>query len=424
MAGKANLYSSGSPVTVSRDYQTMSDYSTPDFYQRQKNGEVIAHDMYSLKREFRNGDWSVTVDYGLSHAGNQPATHNTYRKFDNAVSESIFFGYDWSHIPNLDEGLDYAGNQALIKAYAKAASSQMQSLVTLAELHKTLGLIRSLGQRLIDLPQKNGALFAALRKGIRNPSRTLKGGKKALVKGLSNSSLKTANQWLQYRYGIRQLFFDITAAQDAMMAYKKPTRFRFHSTAAGPSYTDTDRLISDGGYLTVSNKRRITSDAHLTSEVSAGLLVSPRLGGLSRLNDAFGVTQVLPTIWDLTRFSWVIDRFLNIGDVLRAMELNLHKEVLCSWIVKRVFDNRALRFYVYSKDIGVESVNSWVSYDTRATPGYCSQTGQTDHVVSCNDLHVTRKANPALIYLPTVKPRVDLSFLADLAALVRQAYSR
>lgn len=146
-----------------------------------------------------------------------------------------------------------------------------------------------------------------------------------LRRGLSQSYLRNAAKalpdlYLEYKFGWAPLARDIAAGYDAAQrAAKKPTGMRLSGTAR--SHVSIPRFEA-GGYNNFP-----TSAYRLRISKKVDVQYSARVVGSAKLKLGFGmpafqagstIPDFIPTMWNLAPWSFLIDYFGNVGDVLEA----------------------------------------------------------------------------------------------------------
>lgn len=148
----------------------------------------------------------------------------------------------------------------------------------------------------------------------RNLRRKNFGGALASLAGVSKSDKRGAwkrmtsgdfaSAWLELQYGWKPLLNDIYAASDLVSEKAKPRSGIFRS-----SVKTTGVILGTSGFppadvRTVKCERRINLMVKVTNTAS--------------LPERLGLTDPFSVMWELTRFSFVADWFLPIGDSLLA----------------------------------------------------------------------------------------------------------
>jgi hypothetical protein len=412
----------------------MSDIITPRFHTLRNQGGIVNNPMeHSVITGFAK-PYDVQLVGTIANNGQAPAVAFTDCRYKwlLAQNDASIIGDDfWStklgeEAPVISSML---AQQALTKALANADKSEMQSLVTIAEARQTARLMRTLGTRIGRLAWHDEARYGFANVlhhvgRLRHPSfyrRTMK-LTKIRYKGYTKKALiKAANEWLQYRYGIRQILFDIQALTDACTSLRRETRTRFSATLEATPRTaqwTSDDMTSAGGSRIIDWNMKYSSN--WTGLVTAGVLVEPKLGPWgTRFDDAFGLCQMLPTCWELTKYSFVIDWFVRVGDVVAAANLPLHKRVLTSWIVERSTENRTHTRNLWLANNWRDQVwNSWVGANTKYISA--SLTGDVESVTSIDIRKTKRTANPTWMAIPPTNVDIRPGNLADLVSLAAQ----
>lgn len=121
--------------------------------------------------------------------------------------------------------------------------------------------------------------------------------------------------WLAYRYGVRPLLYDITTILQHL-SKKGAVRRSFRSRS---NSIHSEKTWSDRRYGIMSDRAFDSCETHAVSLISvrsqiragitADLVCDTSEGG-------FRWDRILPTIWDLTPYSFLVDWLLNVSDWL------------------------------------------------------------------------------------------------------------
>lgn len=293
----------------------MEDTVTERFRTRQASGELIMNPMRSIEIHSLNPGFHDTFNASCGELGSD----GTYPYHINSAHSGCMVEYGFGtkllgsygihseddlkqtvgYLLQKTAARDRMANlqtAAISSAEARASTGCANVLLTLAESRETYRLLpdmcRTLGRILASTPyslfvRKNGQLVVD----------------------------STSNAWLQYRYGVRPLLFDI---RDYMAAAEK----RIHSRIYSRSRVSKEECSSTEVFLTgnrdcfpasvvkhtLSNLQTYSVRAGVTSDID--LLVA----NLSE--QRYRLDQILSTAWELVPFSFIIDWFLNIGDIL------------------------------------------------------------------------------------------------------------
>lgn len=200
-------------------------------------------------------------------------------------------------------------NAARSKFSSKAynALTQFQGGVFLAELRETLHMIRRPGQ---SLWKEIGSYLGTVRKNARSLKR----------QPVSKREQWLSNTWLEYSFGWKPLLNDLDDArnylqrrQDAL--YQELVRIEAVATSRALRFDQVLTFTSGVCGLHCRERRvdeytSILSGA-VSSRASGQDLISASAMGLAPRN-------FVPTLWEVIPWSFVVDYFSNIGDVINA----------------------------------------------------------------------------------------------------------
>lgn len=385
------------------------DVVTNDYFTRRNNGEIINNALY------KQDDWFQTIHLpqyellysnlvapGEAQAG-QVVRYNRVMKPASVSSGGIWSKDFFAHLGDFSSQVSAMSDSTLTKAYEKAKESPTLAYVSGAELDKTITLLTTLGRRLWTVffnPRFRKILFNE-------------------VKSIKRASKTVANEWLQYRYGIRQLMFDIENSIRSVELAKRPPRARF---------TSTERQMFDtsGSFTTASGNEyvnyRYDCQAYYTYEVTSGVLYQPELDTTVRNLHAFGFDKTASTVWELIRFSFILDWFIDVGSWITAWEPIARGKFLCAWttvssnVRHQVDTSMEIENYPEGTSSGYQGA---ISRNTVRGP--LTVTGEPLRSTGIRkELTRTPKSNPP--FLPTINVRLNGQKLADILSLLRGVY--
>lgn len=242
-------------------------------------------------------------------------------------------------------------NQAL-QRYSKgviSAQRSFQGLVFGGELRETVGLLTKNGKRVRK--SVDGHVERILKKGYLKRFRTLN----ALRTSLSDL-------WLEYVFGIKPLLGDI---DDSMKALSDVLNRKVPDVKVTRSATGLSRVVNAGfdilpsGLVVGWNCPRVT--------VSYGYYVKyfgsvhcPNFGSHNVLS-RFGLSwsDVLPAVYELIPYSFLIDYFTNLGSVIDAYS---HGRASLSWTQRTVIfcrESYVNDVVAFKRSAGL---NQWVAF--------------------------------------------------------------
>lgn len=204
-----------------------------------------------------------------------------------------------------------ASNQALENFWKKLRKTQvtMSGQVFLGEIREAIRMIKSPAASLFD--SHKGYLSKA--QSLRRKLGSGKTGKAAL-----------ADLWLEYKFGWKPFLADI---EDGVKAYEDVFKVRDQTkiravgsseVASWPTYGQLQTVGHNGAY-----HRTYVRDRKETTVIYRAGLKDDRSTTTTfeqRALKRFGLTveEFIPTAWELTPWSFLIDYFTNIGDILEA----------------------------------------------------------------------------------------------------------
>ncbi|DAD50510.1 TPA_asm: maturation protein [ssRNA phage Gerhypos.2_38] len=215
-----------------------------------------------------------------------------------------------------------AENRALARFNAKAASvnRQFQGGVFFAELHKTLHGLRHPAEALFKGIETYSRAATKLRTRIvknRDHYRSLtKTQRRSVGKSFTEAA---TGLWLENSFHWLPLMYDIQGAVSALEASFDGMPSVFVKVSANDVQTTT----SDLGSNAVSF---VLLPYSLTEKTGASVRMYGRVRVRTRLpfwpdmaSLGFDPRSFVPTIWELIPYSWAVDYFTNIGDIIYGM---------------------------------------------------------------------------------------------------------
>jgi hypothetical protein len=300
----------------------MTDVVSKEFDRRRNNGEIINNPMTSthvinepagptavIRQEIRTTNNFQDLA-GYSFEGAFPFLNS-----DMGNGLGIPSSYA-DHIANLKE-------MAVTRAHANASSAEISLLMVAAEGRKTVESLARILARVVKIARavKRLDIKAASTQTYRTNRR----------RGFKSVARKTgtglADDYMTARYALRPLVID---AQNALKALEKSEAYgASRATARGfeRAKDEWNDVIagteSDGTYL--YDLRRKTT---VSTDIRAGVLTDVITSQLSN----WGMDQFLETAWEIVPFSFVLDWFVNIGQLIASWAPSAGITELASWI--------------------------------------------------------------------------------------------
>jgi hypothetical protein len=205
----------------------------------------------------------------------------------------------------------------------------MQGGIFTGEMRETFRMLRRPAKTLFDeLPKYLDSLSkrkaGALRKSTaRSKSARLRHD----FKRAAQLKKIAADTWLEFSFGWKPLISDI---QDALTAIGRigENSYRQQLSATGTNKVvdynggTTEAPIADQFVTWIKFSKQAVTD--YSCQIRGAVKINSTVSSISRRNELFGFTpeQFIPTLWELLPWSFLVDYFTNIGDILNAGAVN------------------------------------------------------------------------------------------------------
>lgn len=379
----------------SRTHEAMLDVPTANFKELSAAGEIVNSPM--VREKYRYYGEASNCD-GIGASSGIDAHYRGFY-FPTTCGVPWLMGTNtvemWDDIEELLEQFESERSIAITKAWANVDESEMLALASLGELPETLSWMRDLYKRFIVI------IRIAKAKKL----------KLALAKAAGRGSIALAddlaNFWLELRYALRPLMMEMDQIVSIINGDKAK---QIRNTARGfwtvSDNDDTTTEISSPTSPWVICDKRVVSTRK--SEYRAGVLYSIQLDNLG-LSDVLGLDQVLESAYELTKLSFMIDWFLNVGDTLSSFTRSSNLLPLTSWVTEK---------------------HTWTSTVTLSNPVHTYDAGAWKYRVVAEDMHgeyeqriISRRlVEPAKKWYPRLAVNLDWAKTLDILAIARGFY--
>lgn len=206
-----------------------------------------------------------------------------------------------------------ANQRALQLAYKRIRERQMDMSgpVFIAELRQTVGLIRGTAKRLAD---GLTSYVSAVRKSTRRLGRrSTRRDFKQIV----------ADRWLEYSFGLQPLLSDVDGFVSALAKtqYESSRRARIKVSAVDDALVSQSAssqfLRADVVFRqrqTVEDQVMVIYHIYLRAELD---YPQNSIQNLAR-RTGFNLREFVPTVWEILPWSFLVDYFVNVGQILEA----------------------------------------------------------------------------------------------------------
>lgn len=326
-------------LSTSGRWRGITDIVTPNFKALSAKGHIINNPMNT----WRNG-WENPLIYWTFAEGLREGTGWCYERWGEYHASSFSDGFWFTDLNQTIDVVDVE-QSAVSKAFANTSVTEAQALATLAELPETIKFVTTVFPKVI---------------------RILRKVKKLRFKDISFDEL--SDLYLGYRYALRPLVYEVRDYLEAFNneIYKPRLRFLGSEQDISTQYHERRGLTSrDFDYV-------VNVDAIETGEIvvrsRAGVLAEVKLDDLLNVQ-VFGLDNFLQTAWEIVPFSFIVDWFVNVADVLASWNPNCILDPLAAWVVTDVEVSRSFKplsaeFEIFDKtfNMGIVPGGVWKEY--------------------------------------------------------------
>jgi len=373
----------------------MSDVLTPFYRTRIAKGEIINNPMQQFTHICTEEACTLDVSFLYTKlfpcgGANRPVLRGNTTLGTRPSSQFIngtAFAPQTVFAPAPDIDVQGITDALILELHANVNQVSAYTLECFAEIRKTLDLLVSILRKVV---------------GILRALRTLD------IRSLAGkiSAKDYAEMRLNYRFGLIPLVNDIRGVASLLQERELRHTFRVvrkvseqnvqsKSTSSTSSSEGTSQTHSR--VFTSTTKRSLTVRPGMLTEISANI-------GLG-----LGLDKILETAWELVPYSFLVDKFLSVGNWIAAWTPNLGIRSLASWVV--VTDK-------------TESVTELTSQSSSYVLGTGCAVANMHYIMSnCKLTETTtlktRVVEPSRPYFPLWDLRVNLETLLDLVAIMR-----
>lgn len=359
--------------------ESMIDVVQPDFKRRIAEGEIINNPLQKTLN-------TLTVPeppgfyYAFSKGCTDPSETREYAVYGTGSPTLEYLAYG---IPESLSSLRASViDEAVTNAHANIDASQMLALVTIGESKKSIVSTLQILKRVFRI-------YSALRKG----------NFKRLKREISESELE--DRYMEARYALRPLMYDAVGIYKGLTAPRDDYRQTFRGHASGEDSGDSVVINSVERLHSLRMDCRNEWSYNVTAR--AGVLCDV---SISELN-IWGFDKIAESAWELVPFSFIVDWFIQFGNLIAAHTPDAGVKQRASWVtVKETFVNQN----VYHNPHIITSWDNWTAS--------CD-----DYVHQWKSIATERIVNPVQSALPSVNIRLDDWKIQDLCIILSRMIS-
>jgi hypothetical protein len=292
----------------------MVDVVEPNFTERRDAGELICNSMLHDRYSFSGKPALLVNDYEVYIYGIKSNDGLVSKVMNPVIVPSTSYYSNFTVIRNQCNKIcgyqipSFVGDdQADVHTSlsAELAEGIAMSLVSVAEAPKTLLMI-SKALKLLRHPFREAQQLLQLsRSALRDPE------KRREVVDLAS------NLWLEGRYGWRPFVYDVMDHVEALNSGLRPIRMTVRSKVPqdeGTNVTYSGKLVRAGEIWSI-----LTTSAEFSYFYRCGQTADyPVRLSSSAFN--YGLYDPVGTLWELIPLSFVVDWFVNLGDMLKSFQ--------------------------------------------------------------------------------------------------------
>lgn len=386
---------------------TRSGTKVQDYKEKIRNGENAAS-VYNLDRYELKGNEPGHASFSAVYTGYLPPNQVGDTRSETWTGIEIIPSASLAHRPT---SVIEADAIALAKIYKKIREEQqhMNSPAIVAEFVDVIRQFGSPARSIVDLTNRHLNRLALERRGLKGSTSFKRIKWHEIV----------ASTYLEWSFGLRPLISDTQSAAEALAKwqYEKnhPVHFRKAIRSRGVNkavYKDTGVPTQPwkASWIYVNNVTDWQTECRVQYNVGLSTTPIAAFGSNERLLQILGFnpSNWVPALWEAVPWSWLIDYFTNVQQILEAAAT---VTTGVKWISKTVTYRTDYRH--------TREVNDAASRQTTAAHGYSG--GATGH---CGRMHLVRttmaRSIPATLGVPalTLEYPQKVGQLANMVAVL------
>jgi hypothetical protein len=313
--------------------EEFSSLYTPNFHKLVDDGWVIQCPYLKVQTTWSHVGSTIVDDVWSGWNGANRDTHTYQNLCDYAQFPSSFYGPKSFHTQRIA-----AQDEVITRVFAKSQTRNADLLIDLSQIRQAINMFRTLANRLYILAKTPGTmldvdgLIALLSgRGDKDLGRKVRAYPVAYPRLLKELS----GLWCEMRFGWRPLLSSldgiVKSLSDPNMGKEKRTTYRSMENVDLTDIQVKTRNDSPGGGLT--SPAYFKTETRYEGTFKAGILLAERYDLAESLG--LSVSHIPIAIWDLVPFSFIVDRFINVGSYIRSLRPIASVDFGGAWCVER-----------------------------------------------------------------------------------------
>jgi len=364
-----------------------SDVEIENFHERRSRGEIFNNPFYKWEKNMSS---SVTGEFDLLFSGWSVRPTWKSRLIGTAKPQDAS-DVTLTHHPDTIDLIDELKNKAVVKAWSRVHDESAAILASIAEGKDTINFIGNVLFRVVKI------LRALRRLDLRQVKNEI-------------TPMQYSKLYMEYRYALRPLAGEVQGALEAMnRVYSSPRMTRgWRETGSIPSNV-TSATYAYGAVNSLYDLFAVQETTSSTRvSVGVGILFDVESTGAN----SWGLDQVVQTVWEVVPFSFIVDWFCNIADIISAHSPKLNTNVLANWCTVETVTTEIQR-----TTFSGQNTVRYGGFVNQA--GLCREFKTPILTVLTEFKEKTRSPDPVVPWLPSWDINLDILKLLDLAIILK-----
>jgi len=311
------------PYLIPGSYRTFSSLYAPNFHKLVSEDWVFQFPYTQNRVEWTCSPAFVRDDY---YEGS-PVRH-TFGSYDNLVGYFL----DYPPFPSVSSvpliKCEQARDEVLTRAYSKANSGSADLLIDLSQYKQTVQLFVSALRHLLSLASTVGAFYRYVSRGPGYRRRVRIPNVDHLI-----DPKNLAGLWCEMRFGWRPLLSTLNGVIEALNTLHGESKRVTYRASEPLSYSEEKLSVLHQQSLGFESTLNVSTKFSYESTFRGGILLEKTTTLAQDLG--LDLRYVPIALWDLIPFSFIVDRFVNVGNFIRSIHPIPISAFGGSWVVER-----------------------------------------------------------------------------------------